>query len=253
MDLVGHGLEHVLQELPGRLSVSRCNELSDGELGCPVDADEEVELALGRLHLGDVDVKEADGVALELLPLGLVALDIRQARDAVTLQAPMQRRPRQVRDRWLQGIEAVVQRQQRVASEGDDHRLLGLGQHRGPRFRRPGLHVLDRRALAPLRHRLGIDAEFPAQLRERSLRSLYCCSDGVRGRGAPVTNLSHSASFHSCERIAPSNRGIKHLTKWIRDVKSFAAIVLQQRHDRCESWLIFWKPLFTSVSMEGSV
>ncbi len=39
----------------------------------------------------------------------------------------------------------------------------------------------------------------------------YCCSDGVRGRGAPVTNLSHSASFHSCERIAPSNRGIKHL------------------------------------------
>ncbi|PYF06943.1 hypothetical protein C8J30_12226 [Rhodobacter viridis] len=51
----------------------------------------------------------------------------------------------------------------------------------------------------------------PAQLRERSLRSLYCSSDGVRGRGAPVTNLSHSASFHSFERIAPSNRGIKHL------------------------------------------
>ncbi len=40
---------------------------------------------------------------------------------------------------------------------------------------------------------------------------LYCCSDGVRGRGAPVTYLSHTASFHSNERIAPSNRGIKHL------------------------------------------
>ncbi|MFA7587314.1 MAG: hypothetical protein WCY11_14145, partial [Novosphingobium sp.] len=40
---------------------------------------------------------------------------------------------------------------------------------------------------------------------------LYCCSDGVRGRGAPVTNLSHTASFHSNERIAPSNHGIKHL------------------------------------------
>jgi hypothetical protein len=26
-----------------------------------------------------------------------------------------------------------------------------------------------------------------------------------------VTNLSHSASFHSNEWIAPSNRGIKHL------------------------------------------
>jgi hypothetical protein len=33
----------------------------------------------------------------------------------------------------------------------------------------------------------------------------------VRGRGAPVTNLSHAASFHSRERIAPLNRGIKHL------------------------------------------
>jgi transposase len=30
------------------------------------------------------------------------------------------------------------------------------------------------------------------------------------GRGAPVTYLSHTASFHSDERIAP-NRGIKHL------------------------------------------
>jgi hypothetical protein len=76
------------------------------------------------------------------------------------------------------------------------------------------LHVLDSRALAPLCHRLGIDAQLPAQLCERSLRLLYCCSDGVRGRGAPVTNLSHSASRHSRERIAPSNRGIKHLAKF---------------------------------------
>ncbi|WP_207209867.1 glycosyltransferase family 2 protein, partial [Tropicimonas sp. IMCC6043] len=44
--------------------------------------------------------------------------------------------------------------------------------------------------------------------------SLYCCSDGVRGRGAAVTYLSHRASFHSSEWIAPSNRGIKHLGSW---------------------------------------
>ena len=98
MDLVGHGLEQVLQELPGRLSVSCCNELSDGELGSPVDSDEQVELALGSLHLGNVDVEEADGVALELLALGLVAFDIRKPRDAMTLQAPVQCRPCQVRD-----------------------------------------------------------------------------------------------------------------------------------------------------------
>ena len=75
---------------------------------------------------------------------------------------------------------------------------------------RPGLQILDRRPLSPLGHGLRVDPELPAQRRERSLRSLYCCSDGVRGRGAPVTYLSHKASFHSNERIAPSNRGIKH-------------------------------------------
>ncbi|PRY20225.1 hypothetical protein CLV78_11410 [Aliiruegeria haliotis] len=56
-----------------------------------------------------------------------------------------------------------------------------------------------------------IDAEFPSQLRGRSLRTLYCCSDGVRGRGAAMTYLSHRVSFHSKERIAPPKPGIKHL------------------------------------------
>lgn len=53
--------------------------------------------------------------------------------------------------------------------------------------------------------------QFSAQLRERSLRSLYCCSSGIRGRGASMANLSHRASFHSFDRIAPSNHGIKQL------------------------------------------
>lgn len=90
VDLIGHGFEHVLQELPGRLSVGCCNELGDGEFGSPVNADEQIELPFAGLHFGDVDVKESDGVALELLALGLVALDIRQARDAMSLQAAMQ-------------------------------------------------------------------------------------------------------------------------------------------------------------------
>ncbi len=91
VDLVGHSFEHVLEELPGRLSVGSCNELGNGELGCPVDADEEKELSLSSLHLGDVDVKEPDRVTLELLPSGLVSLDIRKARNAMTLKAPVQR------------------------------------------------------------------------------------------------------------------------------------------------------------------
>ncbi|MGE3993884.1 hypothetical protein, partial [Pseudorhodoplanes sp.] len=40
---------------------------------------------------------------------------------------------------------------------------------------------------------------------------LYRSTDCRCRRGAPVVNLAHSASFHSCEKIAPSNAGIKHL------------------------------------------
>ena len=45
----------------------------------------------GGLHLGDIDVEEADRVALEALALGLVALDVRQTGDAVPLKASVQR------------------------------------------------------------------------------------------------------------------------------------------------------------------
>lgn len=91
VDLIGHSLEHVLQELPSSLSISRFNELSDGELGCPVDADEEKELSLSGLHFRDVYVEEPYGIALELLALWFVPFDLRQPRDAVSLQAPVQR------------------------------------------------------------------------------------------------------------------------------------------------------------------
>ena len=40
---------------------------------------------LSGLHLDDIDVEELDGVALEALTLRLVALDVRQARDAMPL------------------------------------------------------------------------------------------------------------------------------------------------------------------------
>ena len=61
---IWHGLKHVMQDLPGRLSVSRCNELSDGELGRSVNAHKEIELAFSRLQPGDVDVDRAIGAPL---------------------------------------------------------------------------------------------------------------------------------------------------------------------------------------------
>jgi len=144
-----------------------------------------------------VDV--ADGIAFEFL-LRLVALHARQAADVqaadvMALQAPMQRRTRQMRDAWLQGIETVIERQQRVAPKSDNHGVLLDAENRRMRFLRSHPHVLNRLTLAPLGDGLDVDARLPARRRVRSARSLYCCPDRLRGRGAAVRNSSHSASF----------------------------------------------------------
>jgi hypothetical protein len=64
--------------------------LRDSELGGPVDAREQVVLSLGGLHLGNIDMEDADGVALEVVAFGLVALAIGQSSDTVRLQPPVQ-------------------------------------------------------------------------------------------------------------------------------------------------------------------
>ena len=72
----------------------------------------------------------------------------------------MQCRTRQVQDGWLQGIQAVIQRQQLMSPKRHHHRLLSLGQNRGSRLFWPSLKILDNLALALLRHCFQIDAEF---------------------------------------------------------------------------------------------
>ena len=42
VDFVGHGFKHVLQELPSSASISRFNELGNGELAGAVNGDEQV-------------------------------------------------------------------------------------------------------------------------------------------------------------------------------------------------------------------
>ena len=66
----------------------------------------------------------ADRVVGELTPPGLVATELGQAADAMPLKAAMQRRSREMRDARLETVEAIIERQQRVAPKGDDHRLL---------------------------------------------------------------------------------------------------------------------------------
>jgi hypothetical protein len=88
------------------------------------DGDEQIEAALLGVDLGDVEVEEADRVAPEPGALGLRAVRVGQAGDAIGLQpdppqgskltgrcsAAVQGRAGQVRQGRLQGAEAVVQR-----------------------------------------------------------------------------------------------------------------------------------------------
>jgi len=100
-----------------------CN-LSEDELRRPINRHEEVELGLLSANLGNVEVEVTDRVTLEGFLSGLITGDLRQTADRVAFKAPMQGRPGQMRDRRLQGIEAVVQRQQCMLAEGDDDRFL---------------------------------------------------------------------------------------------------------------------------------
>jgi hypothetical protein len=52
--------------------------LDEGELRCPVDGDEHVQLAFFGAHLGDIDMEVADRIALEA-GFGLLTLDSGQA------------------------------------------------------------------------------------------------------------------------------------------------------------------------------
>jgi hypothetical protein len=104
VDLVGNGIDQSLQEAHRHRRRCAAVELGESELRGSVDRDEEIELAFRGADLGDVDVEVADGIGLEPTLVRLVALDMRQTRDAMALQATMQRRAGQVWDCRLQGI-----------------------------------------------------------------------------------------------------------------------------------------------------
>jgi hypothetical protein len=89
MDLIRNGLDECLEERSGASHVCFFDEFDHSELRGAVDGHELVEPAFGGPYLGQVDVEEADRIRVELLPPGLVAFDIRQPADAVTLQTSM--------------------------------------------------------------------------------------------------------------------------------------------------------------------
>lgn len=114
--------------------------LDEGELRSPVDGDEEVKLALLGANLRDIDVEVADRVRLELLAPGPAAIYVGKPGDFVPLQAAMQRRPGQLRDRGLQRVEAIVEREQGMPPKGNHNGFLLKGKNGGLRCR-PGLSI----------------------------------------------------------------------------------------------------------------
>lgn len=101
VDLVRNSFGQPPQEVARRSLLGFLVQFDERELAGPVDRNEHVEPALGAPHLGEIDMEKADRIALELRLRGLLAFDLRQAADPVTLQAAMQGRPRQPWDRRL--------------------------------------------------------------------------------------------------------------------------------------------------------
>lgn len=76
MEGVWHCLDQIVQELGRNHLAALGMEFGKSELGGSVNGHKQKELAFGCLHLGNVDVKVADWVALELLLGRLVALNL---------------------------------------------------------------------------------------------------------------------------------------------------------------------------------
>lgn len=90
VDLVGNCSDQVEKEL---LRDRRCGSFMQFDIGKftgPVDGHEEIEPAFCAADLGDIDVEVADRIGFELLLRRRIAIDVRQATNAVALQAAVQ-------------------------------------------------------------------------------------------------------------------------------------------------------------------
>ena len=98
-----------------------------------------------------------------------------------------------------------------MLAEGDDERFLLDGEHRRLWLLRAAAQIGRGRRLLPFRTCLRVDAVALGKRRHARLTLLDCSTDRRTRAGAAMMKLSHSASFHSGEKSAPSNHGIKRL------------------------------------------
>lgn len=69
------------QEVTGDPTGGLLVQLDEGELGGAIDGHKQVEAPFLGTHLGNVDVKVAERIALELAFIGRVTVDLRQLRE----------------------------------------------------------------------------------------------------------------------------------------------------------------------------
>jgi len=127
------------------------------------------------------------------------------------LQTAVQIRSGQAGDTRLQRIQAVVQRQERVAPERHNGGFFLRGQHRRCWLLRPHGRVMNKIPSTPLRRRLLIDAVAGRQRLQALLTILYCSTHDLCRTGASVQYLSHESSLRSWPYITPAHRGTKQV------------------------------------------
>jgi hypothetical protein len=119
VDLVGYGHHQLTQALSGNPLARLFGPLGIGELADAVDRDAQVQLPCCCTDLGNGEVIVAKRIRFDLLLGRLVPLDVRPAADAMPLQTAMERGSGQVRQRRVQRLAAVIQRQPRVSTKGE--------------------------------------------------------------------------------------------------------------------------------------
>src|SRR5580658_6366307 len=95
--------------------------------------------------------------------------------------------------------------------ESDDDGLFLNRKDRRSRRLRPRRQIGNGSPRLPFGDGFRVDAVALRQRSQALLTMLYRSTDRLRRRGAPVYNLSHSASFESLEKTAPSKCGTKQL------------------------------------------
>ena len=124
VDCIGHCFDQGCQESCCSHPTGFLGELYKNERTGPVDRYGKIEFAPSCADLSDIAVEVSDWIGFERLLGFLVAFDIWQAGDVMSLKTAMQGRAREMRDGCLQGLKAVIERQQCMLAKGNDDRFF---------------------------------------------------------------------------------------------------------------------------------